>query len=74
MKVRDKSLKKDVDVSRKECPTFDCYWPRQNPGSFVQGRGYRSYGDARDREWLCGNREIHGCPICPYPSKESGNE
>jgi hypothetical protein len=65
MKVRDKTLKVFVDVPRKECPTYVCYWPRLNPGSFCQGRGYRSYGDARDKEWLCGRREINGCPITP---------
>lgn len=65
MKVRDKNLKEQVDVAQKECVTFTCYWPRQNPGSLLQGRGYRSYGDARKKEWLCGNREIQGCPVCP---------
>jgi hypothetical protein len=65
LKIKDKKLKKLVDVSCQECPTFDCYWPRLNPGSFSQGRGYRSYGDERDREWLCGNRNIRGCPDEP---------
>jgi hypothetical protein len=32
MKVRDKTLKVFVDVSRKDCPTYSCYWPRLNPG------------------------------------------
>jgi hypothetical protein len=62
MKIRDKDLKKPVDVLSKECFLLKCYWPRLNPGSFSQGRGYRSYGDARDKEWLCGTREAHGCP------------
>lgn len=65
MKIKDHEIGKSVSVSQKECPTFTCYWPRRNPGSFVQGRGYQSYGDARDKEWLCGTREIHGCPDFP---------
>lgn len=63
MKVKDKRYNVLVDVSEKDCPFYKCYWLRQNPGSFQIGRGYRSYGDKRDREWLCGIREIHGCPI-----------
>ena len=45
MKIKDKTLKQMVDVSGRDCPNLKCYWPRQNPGSFVQGRGYRSYGE-----------------------------
>jgi len=63
LKIKDKDLKKMVDVFSKECLSKVCYWPRQNPGSFQIGRGYRSYGDGRDKEWLCGWREAHGCPI-----------
>lgn len=74
MIVRDKKLKKNVNVSEKGCPTFQCYWPRLNPGSFVQGRGYRSYGDERDKEWLCGTREVHNCPDCPQILDPSSNE
>jgi len=62
MKVKDRVLKREVDVCCKDCSTYKCYWPRLNPGIFTQGRGYRSYGDRRDKEWLCGTREIHGCP------------
>lgn len=40
MKVRDKKLKKDVDVKCKSCPTYKCYWPRSHPGVFNQGSGY----------------------------------
>jgi hypothetical protein len=58
MKVRDKHLKKMVDVSEKDCPKLSCYWPREDPGSFTQGVGYRF----RSNDWLCGNREIRGCP------------
>jgi hypothetical protein len=65
MKIKDKTLKKMVDVCEKDCPKFQCYWPRQNPGIFSQGCGYRSYGDSRDKEWLCGTREINGCPMEP---------
>jgi len=62
MKVKDKKLKERVDVCSPECLTRPCYWPRPNPGSFQIGRGYRSYGDERDKEWLCGTRNAHGCP------------
>jgi len=62
MKLRDKKLKRDVDVRERACFDRPCYWPRQNPGSFVQGRGYRAYGDARDKEWICGTRDVRGCP------------
>lgn len=65
MIIKDKNLKEKVDVAQKECPTFTCYWPRQNPGSFQVGRGYRSYGDKRDKEWICGHHEIHWCPVNP---------
>jgi hypothetical protein len=65
MKVRDKKLKKQVDVSCVECLNYTCYWPRQNPGSFSTGRGYSSYGDERDNEYLCGTRNAHGCPDNP---------
>jgi hypothetical protein len=61
MKVKDKELKVMVDVSSKDCPTLQCYWPRPDPGIFVQGQGYRSRG--RDVGYLCGNREIRGCPL-----------
>ena len=59
MKVMDKALKVMVNVSKKNCPTFACYWPRLDPGVFTQGVGYRGSGGKRER--LCGNREIHGC-------------
>ncbi len=62
MKVRDKKIKQTVDVYNKECLGLKCYYPRRNPGSFVQGRGYRSFGDERDNEWICGTRQVHGCP------------
>jgi hypothetical protein len=70
MKIRDKNLRVFVDVSCADCQKYECYWPRKNPGIFVQGRGYRSYGDSRDNMYLCGNREIRGCPVI----KEIKNE
>ena len=58
MKVKDKELKKMVDVACKDCPTRKCYWPRVDPGVFTQGQGYRF----RSNDWLCGTREARGCP------------
>lgn len=66
MKIKDKHLKKMVDVSDKDCPKRKCYWPRLDPGYFTQGLGYRHRSD----DWLCGTREIHGCP----PDKEKTEE
>jgi hypothetical protein len=51
-----------VDVSDKECPNRECYWPRPDPGVFTQGVGYRTRYPGRKPDWLCGNREIRGCP------------
>ena len=66
MKVRDKILKKDVNVCSRSCPEYTCYWPRLDPGTFVQGRGYKH----RSNNWLCGTREIHGCPDNPIKKSE----
>ncbi len=63
MQIKDKELNKMIDVAQKECPTFICYWPRPDPGIFTQGQGYRK--SVIDRGWLCGNREVRGCPDCP---------
>jgi len=60
MKIKDKNLKLLVDVANAECTSRSCYWPRADPGVFTQGQGYKSRG--RDIGWLCGTREIHGCP------------
>lgn len=60
MKIKDKKLKKMIDVAEAECPKRKCYWPRPDPGIFTQGQGYRQRN--RKQEWLCGTREIHGCP------------
>ena len=62
MKVRDKNVKQLVDVSDEECPKRECYWPRPDPGVFTQGVGYRTRYPGRKPDWLCGNREISGCP------------
>lgn len=61
MKVRDKALKETVAVYDKSCLKRSCYWPRPDPGSFSQGRGYCSRSGGK-REWLCGTRAAHGCP------------
>ena len=61
MKVRDKELKKDVDVCEKICLQRKCYWPRLDPGTFNQGQGYKF----RSNNWICGKREISGCPDEP---------
>ncbi len=60
MKIRDKKIKEWVDVAEKDCLDKKCYWPRKDPGSFTQGVGYQTRPGKR--EWLCGTREIHGCP------------
>ena len=60
MMVRDKELGVSVDVCDRACPFRECYWPRQDPGVFTQGVGYRSRPGPR--KWLCGRREINGCP------------
>ena len=64
MKIKDKKINKIVDVSRKECPEFECYWPREDPGVFTQGVGYKKSVHG-SRGWLCGHRDIKGCPMEP---------
>ena len=61
MKVRDKKLKLFVEMRDKDCPQRDCYWPRPDPGVFTQGQGYRRR--VGKQGWLCGTREVRGCPI-----------
>ncbi len=61
MQVKDKDIGKMVDVYNRDCLKLECYWPRADPGSFVQGRGYQSRPGS-DKRWLCGTREIRGCP------------
>lgn len=62
MKVKDKNLKRMVDVCDKECPNRPCYWPRTDPGVFVPGKGYKSRGSKPSNEYICGTRAIYGCP------------
>lgn len=66
MKVKDKKFKEMIDVCDVDCLIKKCYWPRPDPGSFTQGVGYstRNGRDGAAREWLCGTREIRGCPDC----------
>jgi hypothetical protein len=65
VKVKDKKLKEMVDVCDKDCLSKRCYWPRPDPGSFTPGVGYstRNGRDGAKTEWLCGTREIRGCPV-----------
>lgn len=62
MKIRDKHLKESVSVCDRNCPGKSCYWPRPDPGAFVQGRGYASRGEHHKADWICGTRAAHGCP------------
>lgn len=63
MKVKDRELKLLVEVCAPDCVTRPCYWPRPDPGVYVQGQGYRTrHPEAVPRVWLCGTREIRGCP------------
>lgn len=32
MKVKDKTLNVKVDVFCAQCPSYECYWPRHDPG------------------------------------------
>ena len=76
MKIRDKNVKQMVDVCDRDCLKRRCYWPREDPGVFTQGVGYRTRNPGQKREWLCGNREIRGCPHpLPEPvSKKGGGD
>ena len=60
MKVRDTNIRQMVDVADRRCLQCPCYWPRPDPGSFTQGQGYRRREGPQG--WLCGRREINGCP------------
>ena len=55
-----KNINKMVNVADIDCLNRKCYWPRPDPGIFTQGFGYRQRN--KKPEWLCGTREIHGCP------------
>ena len=67
MKIRDRKMRALVDVSDFDCPRRSCYWPRLDPGTYTPGRGYQH----RSNDWLCGRREIHGCP---QPKPEPGKQ
>lgn len=62
MKVRDKKLKENVDVSNKACLNRDCYWPRPDPGVFTPGQGYKARENKIRSNYICGTRAVHGCP------------
>ena len=38
MKIKDKQFKKFVAVAEASCPSYACYWPREDPGVFNQGQ------------------------------------
>ena len=74
MKIKVKGIKQPVDVSDKDCPKRSCFWPRSDPGTFTQGVGYKTRTDAYGKiGWLCGNREIRGCPN-PKPTPQENKE
>ena len=60
MIIYDKEVKIKIDVLDEHCIKRSCYWPRPDPGLFTQGRGYTSR--APKNYWICGTREIRGCP------------
>jgi len=60
MKIYDEDIGQKVDVCEPECPDRYCYWPRPDPGIFTQGKGYRTRKNPRG--YICGYREIRGCP------------
>jgi len=72
MKIKDKEFKKLVEVYDEDCPKLKCYWPRPDPGVYTQGVGYRqrSYKVG----WLCGTREVRGCPDIKELKKKGGNK
>lgn len=70
MQIKDKTIKKMVDVSDEECMKRPCYWARPDPGTFTQGRGYKF----RSNNWLCGTREARGCPMTKPAVKEESDE
>jgi hypothetical protein len=69
--IRDKELNVKVSVFCKECPTYQCYWPRPDPGVFTQGQGYRARAGG-SKGYLCGTREIRGCPVEPVVKQKEG--
>jgi hypothetical protein len=71
MKVKHNGVM--VDVCEKGCPGYACFWPRTDPGVFTQGQGYKSRGSG-PAGWLCGTREIHGCPDKPVRTTTTTKE
>jgi len=61
---------KQVEVSSSECINYACLWERPDPGTFTQGQGYKF----RSNDWLCGNREIRGCPNEPKLRKATNEK
>lgn len=68
MQVRDKQLKKNVDVSDKDCPKRWCYSPCEWKGTITPGVGY-NYAPKSMWRWTCLHRDNHGCP---HPKPEPG--
>jgi hypothetical protein len=60
MEVKIKGYKDKIDVSGPDCPKLKCFWPRPDPGVFSVGQGYRAR--TINAGWVCGTREINGCP------------
>ena len=51
-----------VDCADEQCKERDCFWARPYPGVFTQGVGY-SQTTAHKGLWVCGTREVRGCPL-----------
>lgn len=66
MKVRDKNLRKDVDVYDKDCPKRACYQPIEWKGNIIPGVGYQ-YAPKSSWHYRCGTRDRRGCPDAPSP-------
>lgn len=55
MKILDDGIGELVDVECNDCLNYTCYYPCTDPG--VPG-----WGLGKSTSWLCGTREVHGCP------------
>lgn len=63
MKIKDKNINKQVEVRCADCHLYTCYWPRPHPGIFNQGAGYTKTAEMQKKYgWICGTREVRGCP------------
>lgn len=60
MMVRFPKLRQSFDVLDKECVSRPCFWPGEDKGIYVQGRGYTSY-HKKPRK-VCMQRHLYGCP------------